>query len=62
MSVAKSGWEGYVHFMEHKFHKKKMQWTKMNMLEHAAVYGLDGTPYAVSHNWPGFHTYNVMQE
>ena len=60
--AGKSGWEGFVHMMEHKYHKKKQQWTKMNILESAAIYGKDGTPWAVSHNWPGLHTYEVEQE
>ena len=57
-----SGWEGYVHMMEHKFHKGKKEYTRTNILSSAAIYGRDGTPYAVSANWPGLHTYEAEQE
>ena len=29
-----------------------------NCCEHAAIYGLDGTPWATSASWPGLATYD----
>ena len=52
-----SGWEGYVHMILHKYNKKSQQWTKTNICEHAAIYGLDGTAWAVSSEWPGLSEY-----
>ena len=60
--MATSGWEGYVHMIEHKFNKKKQVWTKTNIVKTAAIYGKDGTPWAVSENWPGLHTYEQEQD
>ena len=57
-----SGWEGFIHMMEHKFNKKKQQWTKTHIVNSAAIYGKDGTPWAVSHNWPGLQNYEVTEE
>ena len=49
--------------IEHKYNKKKQEYTKKNICFAAAIYGLkDGTPYAVSHNWPGLSTYEIEQE
>ena len=57
-----SGWEGFVHMIEHRFNKKKQVWTKTNIVNSAAIYGKDGIPWAVSANWPGLHTYEQEQE
>ena len=57
-----SGWEGYVHMIEHRYNKKKQQYTKTNICKCAAIYGMDGTPWAVSANWPGLHIYEHEQE
>ena len=58
----KSGWEGYVHLMQHNWHKKKEQFTTCNICSHAAIYGKDGTPWAVSADWPGLLEYTHEQE
>ena len=52
-----SGWEGFVHMIEHKYNKKKQAYVKTNIVNSAAIYGLDGEPWAVSANWPGLHTH-----
>ena len=58
----KSGWEGFIHMIEHRFNKKKQQWTKTHIVNSAAIYGKDGTPWAVSANWPGLQEYEMEQE
>ena len=57
-----SGWEGFVHMVEHRFNKKKQIYSKTNICKSAAIYGNDGTPWAVSANWPGLHIYEQEQE
>ena len=32
------------------------------MCQYAAIYGRDGTAWAVSDNWPGLHTYEQEQD
>jgi hypothetical protein len=52
-----SGWEGYVHMILHKYNKSKSEYTKTNICQHAAIYGIDGTAWAVSADWPGLSEY-----
>ena len=35
---------------------------KTNVCQYAAIYGRDGTAWAVSDNWPGLHTYEQEQD
>ena len=43
--------------IQHKYMKKKQEWSKTNICQHAAIYGLDGTAWAVSSDWPGLNEY-----
>ena len=52
-----SGWEGYIYQIQHKYDVKTSEYTKTNLCEHAAIYGNDGTAWAVSSNWPGLNEY-----
>ena len=57
-----SGWEGYVHMIQHKYNKKKQQYTKVNVCSGAAIYGKDGSAWAVSEGFPELKEYSMMQE
>eukprot|EP00354_Favella_ehrenbergii_P001992 CAMPEP_0170469694 /NCGR_PEP_ID=MMETSP0123-20130129/12443_1 /TAXON_ID=182087 /ORGANISM="Favella ehrenbergii, Strain Fehren 1" /LENGTH=132 /DNA_ID=CAMNT_0010736657 /DNA_START=29 /DNA_END=427 /DNA_ORIENTATION=+ len=57
-----SGWEGFVHMIEHRYNKKKQSYTKTNVCENVAIYGRDGTAWAVNHRWPGLHIYEEEQD
>ena len=57
-----SGWESFVHQIEHRWNKKKQAYTKTKVCTHAAIFGKDGTPWAVSAEWPGLHNYEQEQE
>ena len=52
-----SGWEGYIYQVQHKYSKKKGEYLTTNMVQHAAIYGNDGTAWAVSSDWPGLNEY-----
>jgi hypothetical protein len=41
----------------HKYNKSKSEYTKTNICQHAAIYGIDGTAWAVSADWPGLSEY-----
>ena len=62
MTATGSGWEGYVHMVQHKYNKKKEAWTKTNICANAAIYGKDGVAWAVSEGCPELKTYQHMQE
>ena len=54
-----SGWEGYVHMILHKYNKKKQAYTKVNITSAAAIFGKDGTAWAVSEGFPELKEYNM---
>ena len=43
--------------IQHKYNKSKQEYTKTNICQHAAIYGLDGTAWAVSSEWPDLREY-----
>lgn len=53
-----NGWEPYLEQITNKWSKLKGEFTVTNVCEHAAIYGLDGIPWATTKNWPGFHEYD----
>jgi len=52
-----SGWEGYIYQIQHKYNVDKKEYVKLNICQHAAIYGNDGTAWAVSSDWPGLNEY-----
>ncbi len=46
----------------HKYNKSKSEYTKTNICQHAAIYGIDGTAWAVSADWPGLSEYMFQVE
>ena len=50
-----SGWDQYVNQIQHKLDPTTNTWVLTNICEFAAVYGLDGTPWAAT---AGFQLYN----
>ena len=52
-----SGWEGYIYQIQHKYRPDKEQYFTVNICQHAAIYGEDGTAWAVSSDWPGLTEY-----
>ena len=46
-----NGWDQYIAHIMGFYSAKKAEWTKMNVCESAAIYGLDGTLWAASDKW-----------
>jgi hypothetical protein len=57
-----SGWEGYIYLLQHDYDIKKQEYKKTNVSQHAAIYGNDGTAWAVSSAWPGLNEYKHTME
>ena len=43
-----SGWEAYIYQLQNVFDANTQQYTRTNVNEHAAIYGLDGSAWAAS--------------
>lgn len=52
-----SGWEGYIYQIQHKYDAIKSEYSKTNIVQHAAIIGNDGVAWAVSSDWPGLTEY-----
>ena len=53
-----NGWDSYIWQIQNKWSTKQNKYLTTNVCAHAAVYGIDGTPWATSAEWPGFHQYD----
>ena len=53
-----NGWESYIWQIQNKWSKKQSAWQTTNCCEHAAIYGIDGTPWCTSAKWPGLNEYD----
>ncbi len=54
-----SAWDAYLHQITNKYDAATQKYTKTNVNEFAAIYGLDGNVWATS---PGFALYNYQFE
>ena len=61
MSVS-NGWDSYIWQIQNNYVVKKATYTKMNVCQHAAIIGNDGTPWATTSEWPGLTEYEHEQE
>lgn len=52
-----NGWDSYIWQIQNKWSVKTGNFTTTNVCEHAAIIGIDGTPWVTSANWPGLHEY-----
>ena len=52
-----SAWDAYLHQITNKYDAATQKYTKTNVNEFAAIYGLDGNVWATS---PGFALYNYQ--
>jgi hypothetical protein len=55
---ASNGWDSYIWQIQNKWSAKTNNYTCTNVCEHAAIYGLDGTPWVTSAKWPGLSEYD----
>ena len=63
MSGAPSnGWDSYVWQIQNSYSAKKGSYMKMNVCQHAAIIGNDGSPWATTSEWPGLSEYEHEQD
>lgn len=43
-----SGWDGYIYQILHDYDAATQQYKVTNVCEHAGIFGLDGSPWALS--------------
>ena len=60
--MATNGWDQYLPHIMGFYSKKKQEFTKTNICEACAIYGLDGSCWASSSDWPGLNEYEHPQE
>lgn len=53
-----NGWDSYIWQIQNKWSVKQTKYLTTNVSAHAAIYGIDGTPWATSADWPGLHEYD----
>ena len=52
-----SGWDSYIWKIQNKWSNKQQKYLVTNVCQHAAIYGIDGSPWVTSSDWPGLHSY-----
>jgi hypothetical protein len=57
-----SGWEGYIYMIQHEYQFMQKGYGTLNIVNHAAIIGDDGTAWAVSSDWPGLSEYQTPLE
>ena len=53
-----NGWDSYIWQIQNSWSAKKGAYIKMNVCEHAAIIGNDGSPWAQTANFPGLSEYD----
>ena len=43
-----SGWEAYIYQLQNRYDAVKQQYILTNVCEHAGIFGVDGSPWALS--------------
>ena len=60
--MATNGWDQYINHLMGFFSKKKEEFTKQNVCDSCAIYGLDGTLWAASPKWKPLTEYDFTLE
>ena len=60
--MATNGWDQYLPHIMGFYSKKKQEFTKTNICDSCAIYGLDGTLWAASPKWKGLKEYDHVVE
>ena len=60
--MATNGWDQYIAHIMGFYSAKKNEWTKQNVCESCAIYGMDGTLWAASDKWKGLSEYKHTVE
>ena len=59
---ASNGWDSYIWQIQNSFAVKKGTYIKMNVCQHAAIIGNDGTPWVTTSEWPALTEYEFDLE
>ena len=59
---ASNGWDSYIWQIQNNFVVKKGTYTKMNVCQHAAIIGNDGTPWATTSEFTPLTEYDFEVE
>ena len=60
--AATNGWDQFLTHISGFYSAKKDEWTKQNVCEMCAIYGLDGTLWAASPKWKALSEYDFTVE
>ena len=60
--MASNGWDSYIWQIQNKYNAKTQNYSMTNVCIHAAIYGIDGTPWVTSSDWPGLKEYEFQVE
>ena len=52
-----NGWDSYIWQVQNSYSVKKGSYIKMNVCQHAAIIGIDGTPWATTSEFPALTEY-----
>ena len=55
--ASSNSWDSYIWQIQNKWSAKQAKYLITNCCVHAAIYGLDGSPWATSAEWPGLLEY-----
>ena len=59
---ASNGWDSYIWQIQNSYAVKKGSYIKMNVCQHAAIIGSDGTPWATTSEFPSLTEYDFELE
>jgi hypothetical protein len=57
LMATSNAWDSYIWQVQNKWSVKNNNYSITNVCAHAAIYGIDGSPWATSAEWPGLHEY-----
>ena len=60
--MSSNGWDSYIWQIQNSYSVKKGSYIKMNVCEHAAIIGNDGTPWATTSDFPVLTEYDFELE
>ena len=57
-----NGWDSYIWRIQNTWSDRQTKYTMTNVASAAAIYGIDGSCWACSADWPGLNEYDHDQE
>ena len=53
-----NGWDSYIWRIQNTWSDRQTKYTMTNVASHAAIYGIDGSCWVCSADWPGLNEYD----